>query len=157
MTRWQAVSGWFKISREKRSIDVCLFYYIYWLYYLQINKAAWLASALVGNVQDLGSSPRSSPLSIYFSINVRMQFQHGGPLYAFKIKPSTRMPGPIKGSRLQDYDERQPTPHTLVEKSARPWIIGLKLLGFHLTIGGRPPLGLQIFLLSLFFIIFTFF
>ena len=48
MTRWQGTIGWFKLSRGKQSINAFLFYYIYLLSYLQIDKTAPLASALIG-------------------------------------------------------------------------------------------------------------
>ena len=67
--RWPSVIGLFEISREKKALTFILFYFVYWSYDIQIDKAAWLASVYIGKPQDLGSSPRSIHISILFFNN----------------------------------------------------------------------------------------
>ena len=70
MTMWLAAIGLFEISRERQALTFVLFYYVCCLYHIQRDKAAGLASIRVGNLQDLGSSPRSLTLSITFLLTL---------------------------------------------------------------------------------------
>ena len=69
--RWPSAIGLFESRARKKKHLTFLFYYICLLCYLQICKTAGLASALIGNIQDLGSSPRSSPpFHIIFQLTI---------------------------------------------------------------------------------------
>ena len=71
-----------QIFARKKALTFVLFYYVYWLYDIQRNKAARLATQLIGNQQDLGSIPGPPPFPYYFSNHAYVQFASRVPPYS---------------------------------------------------------------------------
>ena len=121
---------------------------------------AQLVSENVGNVYDLGSSPRSTLFPYYFAIHVHMQFQKWSAPYIFLNQASTCPASTITRLRIEEHSGSQSTPLHVNKKvhKARNWI-GLKILGLNLLFGDyHPPWFtiLYIFLIFYFQLLFYF-